>query len=365
MFLDTYQAQIAERQFASDPVQQQAAEQLQSVFDHLTRHSRAQALMQDRLRRLTLGKPDAAPSGLWLWGSVGSGKTYLMDMFFHALPLRKKRRLHFHRLMRHVHLQLKKLSDRQDPLNLIAGHLAKRYKVICLDEFFVADVADAMILAGLLEGLCRRRVTLVATSNTYPDRLYEGGLQRERFLPAIDLIRKHMTIFELSAACDYRLKHLDQTSTYCLNGNGRSEDVLEEHFRHAASKLVRKTTAIEVEGRDIPVKQLSHDAIWFDFEALCQSPRSVRDYIAIARCFNTVLVSDIPAFDAQMDDCARRFIEMIDEFYDRGVTLIVSAEVEPDQLYRGRRLQREFERTASRLHEMRSREYLSRSHQIH
>lgn len=365
MFLDTYQAQISARQFAADPAQRQAAEHLQQVFDHLTRHSRAQALMQSRLRRLKLSKAEAAPAGLWLWGSVGSGKTYLMDMFFHALPLRKKRRLHFHRLMRHVHMQLKKLADRRDPLELIAGHLAKRYKVICLDEFFVADVADAMILAGLLEGLCKRRVTLVATSNTHPDRLYEGGLQRERFLPAIDLIRRHMTVFELSAACDYRLKRLEEASTYCLGVNGRADKVLAGHFRHAASKLVRKATTIEVEGRDIPVRQLSHDAIWFDFEALCQSPRSVRDYIAIARCFNTVLVSNIPAFGADMDDCARRFIEMIDEFYDRGVTLIVSAEAEPDRLYQGRRLHREFERTASRLYEMRSRDYLARAHRIH
>ena len=364
MFIDTYEAQIARRQFSADPAQYEAAQQFQLVFDHLTRHSRAKALISDRLRRLKSNSP-AQMSGLWLWGTVGSGKTYLMDLFFHALPLRKKRRMHFHRFMRHVHHKLKHLQDRRNPIDLIAARMAKKYKVLCIDEFFVSDIADAMILGGLLEGLFRHRVTVVATSNCAPDMLYEGGLQRERFLPAIELIKQHMTVFELATSCDYRLQHLDQTETYCLGGNGAAEPVLQNHFRHLASGLDRKETTIEVEDRAIPVKRLSHDAIWFDFDALCQSPRCVNDYIAIARCFQTVLVSGIPVFDSSMDDSARRFIEMIDEFYDRNVTLIASAAAEPDQLYRGKRLTREFERTASRLHEMRSQAYLGRSHRLH
>ncbi len=365
MFVDAYRAQIAERQHVPDPAQQQAVEQFQQVFDHLTRHSRAKAILQDRLVRLKWGKGQTTACGLWLWGSVGSGKTYLMDLFFHALPIRQKRRLHFHRLMRHVHLQLKKLKDRRNPLDVIAGHLAKRYKVICLDEFFVSDVADAMILAALLQGLFERNVTLIATSNTHPDCLYEGGLQRERFMPAIALIHKYMTVSELSAACDYRLQHLDQSQTYCLNTNGSAERILEDHFEHWASASVRENTTIEVEGRHIAVRQLSHDAIWFDFEALCTSPRSVHDYIAIGRCFHTILISDIPIFTSEMEDDARRFIEMIDEFYDRNVTLIVSAQAEPNELYQGKRLKREFERTASRLYEMRSHNYWMRDHQVH
>ena len=364
MFIDAYEAQIARRQFTADPAQYEAAQQFQLVFDHLIQHSRAKALISDRLRRLK-SSSSGSTSGLWLWGSVGSGKTYLMDLFFHSLPLRKKRRMHFHRFMLHMHHRLKHLQDRRNPIDLITAQMAKKYKVFCLDEFFVSDITDAMILANLLEGLFRHRVTLVATSNSGPENLYEGGLQRERFLPAIELIKEHMTVFELAASCDYRLQHLDRTGTYCLNNNGTAEWTLQTHFQHMASDLVRKETTIEVEGRTIPVKRLSHDAIWFDFDDLCQSPRCVNDYIAIARCFHTVLISGIPVFDSSMDDSARRFIEMIDEFYDRNVTLIVSAAAEPDQLYQGTRLRQEFERTASRLHEMRSQAYLGRSHLLH
>ncbi len=364
MFIDAYETQIARRQFTPDPVQYKAAQQFQLLFDHLTRHSRAKALIRDRLRRLKSNSPTQT-SGLWLWGTVGSGKTYLMDLFFNSLPLRKKRRMHFHRFMRHIHHKLKYMQDRRNPLDLLAARMAKKYKVLCIDEFFVSDITDAMILAGLLEGLFRRQVTVVATSNCAPDSLYEGGLQRERFLPAIELIKTHMTVFELATAYDYRLQHLDQTETYCLSSNGAAEPVLRDHFEYLASDLDRTETTIEVESRTIPVKRLSHDAIWFDFDDLCQSPRCVDDYIAIARCFHTVLVSGIPVFDSSTDDSARRFIEMIDEFYDRNVTLIVSAAAEPDQLYQGKRLELEFERTASRLHEMRSHAYLGRSHRLH
>lgn len=364
MFIDAYEAQIARKQYTPDPAQYEAAQQFQLVFDHLTRHSRAKMLISDRLRRLKSGAPGAT-SGLWLWGSVGSGKTYLMDLFFNSLPLRKKRRMHFHRFMRHIHHKLKHMQDRRNPIDLLAARMAKKYKVLCIDEFFVSDITDAMILGGLLEGLFRHRVTVVATSNSAPDNLYEGGLQRERFLPAIESIKRHMTVFELATSCDYRLQHLDQAETYCLGANGIAEPVLLDHFRHLASDLDRKETTIEVEGRTIPVKRLSHDAIWFGFDDLCQSPRCVNDYIAIARCFRTVLISGIPVFEPSMDDSARRFIEMIDEFYDRNVTLIASAAAEPDQLYQGKRLKREFERTTSRLHEMRSQAYLGRSHRLH
>ena len=364
MFVETYKKQIVHRQFTPDPAQYQAAQQFQSVFDHLTRHSRAKALVGDRLRRFKGGLP-APASGLWLWGTVGSGKTYLMDLFFHSLPLRKKRRMHFHRFMRHMHHKLKSLNGRRNPIDLIAAHAAKKYKVLCIDEFFVSDIADAMILGALLEGLFKNRVTIIATSNFSPDGLYEGGLQRERFLPAINRIKENMTVFELATPCDYRLQHLDQMGTYCLTGHQSAEANLQNHFSYMASNTVLDATTIEVEGRVIPVKRLSHDAIWFNFDDLCQSPRNVSDYIAIARCFHTVLVSDIPVFDSSKDDSARRFVAMIDEFYDRNVRLVATAAAEPDQLYQGKRLKREFERTASRLHEMRSQTYLGRSHRLH
>ena len=365
MFLHTYQSQLDQRQFSFDPAQQDAAHELQRVYEQLTRSSRGQKLVRDWLNRLKRSRASGDNTGLWLWGSVGSGKTYMMDMFFNALPIEQKRRMHFHRFMRHVHYKLKAISEKQNPLDLIAAHFAKRYRVLCLDEFFVLDVADAMLLAGLMEGLFKRGVTLVTTSNSHPDDLYEGGLQRQRFLPAIELIKAHMTVFELSAACDYRLHHLGRTQTYCLSDQPDAEQHLKQYFNHLASHVVKKDTSVEVEGRRISVKRLSHDAIWFDFDALCQSPRCTSDYIAISRCFHTVLISNIPLFGEDQEDSARRFIEMIDEFYDRGVKLIVSAAAEPDALYRGKRLQQEFERTSSRLYEMRTREYLGRQHQLH
>ena len=364
MFLDAYRAEVRRGKFLPDPAQAAAAERLQEVFDHLTRRSRAQAVLRSRLARVRRRRPDE-PDGLWLWGSVGSGKTCLMDLFFHTLPLRKKRRLHFHRLMRFVHLQLKQLGERRDPLDHIAAQLARRYRVLCLDEFFVTDIANAMILGELLDGLCRRRAVLVATSNTHPDGLYEGGLQRARFLPAIELIKTRLAVHELSADADYRTLHLDDADTYCVVAAGADAPALDRHFDRVASDLVRVCTSVEVEGRQIPVRRLSHDAIWFDFDALCAAPRSVDDYIEIARCFGLVLLSGVPAFGPEEDDAARRFVHLIDEFYDRGVKLALSAAAPPDGLYRGRRLAREFERTASRLREMGTAEYLARPHRSH
>ncbi len=365
MFLETYQTQLDQRQFSFDPAQQDAAQELQRIYDGLTQSSRGRALIRKRLNKLTRSKNSSDTMGLWLWGSVGSGKTYMMDLFFNSLPMKQKRRMHFHRFMRHIHHKLKAISDKQNPLDLITAHFAKRYRVLCLDEFFVLDVADAMLLAGLLEGLFKHGIIVVATSNSHPDDLYKDGLQRQRFLPAIDLIKEHMTPFELSAACDYRLHHLERTQTYCLSDQPDAEQNLAQYFDHLASSVVEEDTTVEVEGRQIPVRRLSHDAIWFDFDALCESPRCANDYIAISRCFHTVLLSNIPVFGQEQEDSARRFIEMIDEFYDHGVKLIVSAAAEPDALYQGKRLQREFERTSSRLYEMRTSEYLQLQHQLH
>ena len=365
MFLDAYRAAVRRGKLLPDPAQAAAAERLQEVFDHLTRRSRAPAVLRSRLARVVRRRRPDEPDGLWLWGGVGSGKTCLMDLFFHTLPLRKKRRLHFHRLMRFVHLELKRLGERRDPLDRIAAQLAHRYRVLCLDEFFVADIANAMILGELLDGLCRRRAVLVATSNTHPDGLYEGGLQRARFLPAIALLKRRLLVHELSAGTDYRTLHLSDADTYCVTPAGTATPALERHFDRVASELVRADTAVEVAGRQIPVRRLSHDAIWFDFDALCATPRSVDDYIEIARCFGLVLLSGVPAFGPEDDDAARRFVHLIDELYDRGVKLAVSAAAPPGELYRGARLAREFERAASRLREMGTAEYLARPHRAH
>ena len=364
MFLDAYRAEVRRGKFLPDPAQAAAAARLQEVFDRLARRSRARAALRSRLPRLPRRRR-GAPDGLWLWGGVGGGKTCLMDLFFHTLPLRKKRRLHFHRLMRFVHLELKRLGERREPLDHIAAQLARRYRVLCLDEFFVADIANAMILGELLGGLCRRRTVLVATSNTPPDGLYEGGLQRARFLPAIELLKTHLAVHELPAAADYRTLHLRDTETYCVVAAGAEAPALARHFDRIASELVRADTAVEVAGRQIPVRRLSHDAIWFDFAALCAAPRSVDDYIEIARCFSLVLLSGVPVFGPEDEDAARRFVHLIDELYDRSVKLALSAAAPPGELYRGRRLAREFERAASRLHEMGTAAYLARPHRAH
>ena len=327
-FLDAYRARVARGQFERDPVQEQAVLRLQALQDELMRRARAGSALRARLR-LPSRKAADGPRGLWLWGSVGSGKTSLLDLFHLSLPVPQKRRLHFHRLMHYVHMQRRKMQEQDHPLDLIAADLASRYRIICLDEFFVTDIADAMILSGLLEGLWKRGVALAATSNTHPDRLYEGGLQRERFLPAIERIKARMDIFELAHGIDYRTRRMHDAQTYHVANGADAEQALGRHFEHLAMGHARRDTAIEVEGRQIPVKRLSHDAIWFDFDALCATPRSVNDYIMISRCFGTVLVSGVPVFGEETDDSARRFMHMIDEFYDRNVKLMISAQADP------------------------------------
>lgn len=364
MFLDAYRRLVQVGRFEPNPAQEQAALLLQEAFDHLIKTPRLYSRLKDWCGR---GTTTEHQTGLWLWGSVGSGKTTLLNLFFLTLPVQKKRRLHFHRLMHYVHLKCKELEDQEkdNPLDLIARDLASRYRVICLDEFFVSDIADAMILSGFLKGLWKHGVTLVATSNTHPDNLYKDGLQRERFLPAIEEIKTHMKVFEVSGDTDYRTLRMQDGQTYHLANDTSSEQAMIMHFEHISMGHERRDTTIEIEHRQIPVKRLSHDAIWFDFAFLCDAPRSTNDYIEISRCFAAVLVSGIPVFDEEMNDCARRFMHMVDEFYDRSVKLMVSAQAEPQYLYQGDTLRTEFERTTSRLLEMRSQEYLSQPHVSH
>jgi cell division protein ZapE len=302
--------------------------------------------------------------GLYLWGSVGRGKTFLVDLFFASLPFESKLRLHFHRFMGRVHAELNKLKGHEDPLVAVAAHFAAQARVFCLDEFFVTDIGDAMILGNLLKHLVARGVTLVTTSNIEPAQLYKDGLQRERFMPAIALIEQHCDVVKLLSAQDYRLRALTDAGVYFTPLGAVAERALAACFERIAPGARRPEPSIAVNGRAIAVKRRADGVIWFDFAAICEGPRAVADYIEIGQSFNTVLISDVPQFSAaaETEDAARRFINLVDEFYDHGVNLVLSAAAAPHELYRGRRLINEFARTESRLIEMQSAEYLACAH---
>ncbi len=264
--------------------------------------------------------------------------------------------------MHDVHAQLKTLREERAPLEHIAAHLARDTRVLCFDELYVTDIADAMILAGLFEGLFRRGVTLVATSNVPPQELYREGLQRERFLPAIALLQRHLEVLQVAGPTDYRLRQLTQAGTYLMRGGADTAARLQALFAELGGGQTQQGGTIQIEGRPIAVVRAAHGAVWFDFRALCGGPRSQEDYIEISREFQSVFVSDVPLLDADHEDEARRFVALVDELYDRNVNLVVSAAAAPSQLYGGTRVRAEFARTASRLTEMQSEEYLAREH---
>jgi cell division protein ZapE len=358
--LQRYQADLQRPEFSHDPAQQAAVRELQALYDALLAAPEPSALERwwKQLRR----QPRQPVRGLYLWGGVGRGKTYLVDTFFEALPFAQKKRLHFHRFMRAVHAELKQLRDQQDPLKLIARRFAEQTRVLCFDEFFVSDIADAMILGTLLEALFEHGVTLVATSNIEPDGLYRDGLQRERFLPAIAAIKRHTQVINVDGGIDYRLRFLSKAEIYHVPHDAAAERVLADDFLHIAGGEGDADVDLEIEGRAIRAHRLGEGVVWFDFEALCDGPRSQNDYIELARLFHTVLLAGIPVFTADRDDQARRFISLVDEFYDRNVKLIMTAAALPSDLYRGRRLAFPFQRTVSRIEEMQSQAYLGRPH---
>ncbi len=285
-----------------------------------------------------------------------------MDLFFNASPIKKKLRLHFHRFMGRVHVQLGKLPGREDPLKEVAGHFAAQARLLCLDEFYVSDIGDAMILSRLLHHLFEQGVTLVTTSNTAPNLLYRDGLQRASFVPAIALIERHCHVKQLTSAQDYRLRALTQAPLYQQPLGAAAEQALAACFMRIAPSQHRPEREITVNGRAIPVKCRADGVIWFEFSALCEGPRAVADYIELGQSFHSIIISNVPQFDAMLEDSARRFVNMIDEFYDRNVNLVLSAAVPLVDLYAGERLRAEFERTTSRLIEMQSTQYLGREH---
>ena len=303
-----------------------------------------------------------APRGLYLWGEVGRGKTLLMDLFYEQVPGVAKRRVHFHRFMGEVHARLRTFAHRSDPLALVATELAADCRLLCLDEFVVTDIGDAMILARLLEVLFAQGVVLVTTSNTVPAGLYREGLQRARFLPAIALIERHCVVHRLASPTDWRLRALEQAPVYHLADGEAARRLLPAIWDRLAQGADPIAGEIAVNARAIPAIACHEGIAWFVFEALCEGPRAVADYIELARDFHTLLLEGIPRFDGRNDDPARRFVHLVDELYDRNVNLIASAAAEPTALYAGERLRLEFQRTASRLIEMQSHAYLARPH---
>jgi cell division protein ZapE len=355
---ETYRQQLDERGFRADPAQEAAVAALNDLRHRLLKKKPRPSL----LSKLGKRKPAKPEKGLYLWGGVGRGKTWLMDLFFQSLPFEQKRRRHFHRFMHDVHAQLKQLANREAPLEIVADEMAADTRVLCFDEFFVSDIADAMILGTLLDALFRRGVSLVATSNVPPKDLYKDGLQRERFLAAIKLLEENARVLAVDGGTDYRLRQLTQAGTYIDSSDVQATARLNALFAELSDSDPCEGGTVEIEGRAIPVVKESENVIWFEFEALCEGPRSQNDYIEIAREYQSVIVSHVPVLTAQRENAARRFIALVDELYDRHVNLIISAAAAPERIYRGDRLGFEFQRTISRLTEMQSEEYLASEH---
>lgn len=355
-----YQEKIDSENFTSDPAQLMVVDSLTDVHSQLIQQQSARESLGFKIRQLS-GMHKPVP-GIYLWGGVGRGKTWLMDIFFDSLPFDRKIRLHFHHFMQAVHDELGLLKGHTNPLVIVAKNFAKNISVLCLDEFHVSDITDAMLLHGLLDELFKSGITLVMTSNQQPDDLYKNGLQRERFLPAIELIKQHTQTIHINGRTDHRLRLLEKADVWYSPLSADSDSILNQRFSEIAPCTGKINHSIQVNYRSIQTRMLADDVIWFEFTMLCAGPRATHDYIEIAKCFHTVFISDIPQMDESQDDKAKRFINMIDEFYDRNVKLIASSEVLPDQLYHGKQLEFEFQRTISRLEEMRSRDYLSNPH---
>lgn len=364
--LERYYEDLKRPDFSPDPAQELAVKHTQRLYEEMLKAPAPQTSSGGW--KSWFGKSKAAQSatpslrGLYFWGGVGRGKTYLVDTFFACLPFEQKQRIHFHRFMRQVHEELKTLKEVRDPLKIVASRLAERTRIICLDEFFVADITDAMLLSGLLEALFAHGVVLIATSNTAPENLYKDGLQRDRFLPAIALLQKHLEVVDVGHGTDYRLRTLEQAHVYHCPLGAESRRIMEDEFRRLAPAPCVEGEALEINERMIPTLMSTDGIIWFDFSVLCGIPRAVSDYIELAECYNTVFLSDIPQMGHLQDDFAQRFITLVDEFYDRNVKLVISAEVPAEELYKGQKRAEPFKRTLSRLQEMASHEYLQSPH---
>ncbi len=355
---ENYRAGAARGDWEDDPAQYEALRELDRIHAALTQTQKRTGLLQ----RMFGDGPQPPERGLYLWGGVGRGKTFLIDLFFDGLPIAQKKRTHFHRFMRDVHARLRAHAGERDPLAIIAREWRRDLRVLVLDEFFVNDIGDAMLLGRLLERLFAEGVILVTTSNSAPGELYKDGLQRARFMPAIELIQRHCIISHLVSPIDYRLRELTRSPVYRTPLDNGSDAWLDSRWHALGGDDAHRGGTIELEGRKIAVRARCKGMAWFDFEELCEGPRGASDYIEIAREFHTVLLGGIPRLDEGRDNPARRFITLIDELYDRHVNLVCTADAAPPALYEGTRLAAAFERTSSRLIEMQSAEYLTLEH---
>jgi cell division protein ZapE len=359
---ERYQLDLGHEDFSTDPAQQQAVGYTQALYERLVNGDAGGRSFFSQLSK-SFNKSKKEPvKGLYFWGGVGRGKTYLADAFYDCLPFPEKRRVHFHRFMQMIHHELKQIREQENPLWLIADKIASDTRVVCFDELHVTDITDAMLLGGLLKALFERGVVLVATSNEAPDQLYRDGLQRERFLPAIALLKKYTHVVQVDSGIDYRLRFLEQAEIYHCPLDQRAECMLHDNFTHIAPNAGRDKEELDIEGRTIQTECCADGVVWFDFNQLCDGPRGPADYIEIARQYQTVLLANIPQMDENDNDQVKRFMTLVDEFYDRNVKLIVTAVAQPEELYRGSRYAREFQRTVSRLMEMRTYEYLAKPH---
>ncbi|MBL8384345.1 MAG: AFG1 family ATPase [Burkholderiales bacterium] len=350
--LDYYEKVVARRGYVSDEAQQAAVRRLQELYDEWVGYK---ARRNTRLKRIFV-KPEL-PRGVYLWGGVGRGKSFLMDSFYLCVPLTKKRRVHFHHFMRDVHQALDELKGQEDPLAILARDIAEKYRLICFDEFHVNDIADAMILGRLLQHLFDNRVMLCMTSNYHPDLLWKDGLQRAKFVPAIELIKARLDVINVDAGVDYRRRALEVAKVYHTPITDATDLALAAEFDRIA-EVADETQELDVEGRRIPYVRRAGGVVWFDFDTLCAGPRSYTDYVDLARRFHTIVLSDVPEMGPRQAAAARRFTWLIDVMYDARVKMILSAAVPPERLYTQGALAHEFARTLSRIEEMQTVDYL-------
>lgn len=364
--VQVYDNAIAAGEVLEDEAQAQVVELLDDLHRQLSRQTPKRANFLTRLFGKRLRAPSIALQqqvrGLYIWGGVGRGKTMLMDMFCAALPSQRAQRMHFHRFMRRVHDGLSRHAGQANPLLKVADEIAAEGDVLCFDEFFVADIGDAMILGEVMKALFQRGVTLIATSNVEPANLYKNGLQRARFLPAIDAIYSHCRVHEIDRGQDFRLRTLQQAQLFHYPLNEVAERSMQGNFSALATEQEKFNVELRIANRAITAFKVAGDVVWFDFPSVCEGPRSQNDYIELATLFTTVLISHVPVLDIDREEAARRFISLVDEFYDRRVKLILSAAQPITSLYQGQRLAFEFERTQSRLLEMQSETYLGEPH---
>jgi len=362
-----YEAEVEQGILAPDAEQRAVMERLHTIGADLTRrrswHPPSRSVFA-RWLKPTDHRVDGI-RGLYLWGGVGRGKTHLCDLFFDEMTFEDKTRLHFHQFMKQIHTDLRALEGVEEPIDRIADDWALRARLLLLDEIHVNDITDAMLLGSLLTALFKRGVTLITTSNVPPQGLYKDGLQRARFLPAIAQICNNTDVLEMVGETDYRLRILQTEPIYTVSKFGEGialedgQSAMQKHFERLRMDSVDTLTSIDLNGRTLPVIGRSADLVWFSFDTLCNTPRSTHDYMEIASLFRTVMISDVPIMDESSNDAARRFVNLVDSFYDRHINVVVSAEATADKLYEGKRLAFEFERAASRLFEMQTTDYLA------